>query len=63
MTDEEKAKIHRCQGEGLGSCKRCEDSGYWNRHWMCFLYEIDGIDGIYCRKCVEAIVKGSKDDE
>lgn len=48
-------KITRCSGNGQGSCKRCEDNGIWNRHWMTFLYEIEGFDGCYCPKCVEAI--------
>ena len=53
-------KITRCQGEGQGSCKRCKDSGKWNRSWMCFLYKINGLDGCYCKECVEAIKKENK---
>lgn len=48
-------KITRCSGNGQGSCKRCEDNGIWNRHWMTMLYKIEGFDGCYCPKCVEAI--------
>lgn len=45
----------KCKGEGHGSCKRCSDKGKWNRHRMCFLYEIEGFEGIYCRDCVKEI--------
>lgn len=48
-------KVTKCNGEGQGSCRRCTDKGIWNRTWMCFLYEIDGYEGCYCRTCVEAI--------
>ena len=48
-------KITRCEGEGLGSCKRCEDKGKWNRSWMCFLFKIEGLEGCYCKNCVEEI--------
>lgn len=43
--------MQQCEGEGQGSCKRCEDNGIWNRSWMCFLYKVDGYPGCYCRKC------------
>ena len=52
-------KVQKCTGEGLGSCKSCDDKGIWNRNWMCFLYKIEGYDGVYCRKCVEEITKTS----
>ena len=48
-------KITKCKGEGQGSCKRCSDNGKWNRHWMCFLYHIEGYEGCYCRDCVKEI--------
>lgn len=48
-------KITPCSGNGQGSCKRCDDKGIWNRHWMTMLYKIEGFDGCYCPKCVEAI--------
>ena len=48
-------KITKCVGEGQGSCKRCAEIRGWNRLWMCFLYKIDGYDGLYCYKCVLAI--------
>ncbi len=43
----------QCKGEGQGSCKSCSDKGKWNRNWMCFLYEIQGIDGCYCYQCAK----------
>lgn len=46
-------KVTQCKGEGQGSCKRCTDNGKWNRSWMCLLYEIEGHEGCYCRKCVK----------
>ena len=47
----------KCKGEGQGSCKRCNDKGIWNRHWMSMLYEIKGYDGYYCWDCAIDIVK------
>ena len=44
-------KITQCKGEGQGSCKRCNEHGIWNRHWMCFLYEVEGMEGCYCWAC------------
>ena len=46
-------KITQCQGEGQGTCKRCNDKGIWNVNWMCFLYKIEGLEGCYCRECVK----------
>lgn len=48
-------KITKCKGEGQGSCKRCLDKGKWNIMWMCFLYNIEGYEGCYCRDCVNEI--------
>lgn len=48
-------KIQRCNGEGQGSCKRCSDNGKWNMAWMSFLYEIEGMPGVYCWECVKKI--------
>ena len=48
-------KITPCSGEGQGSCKRCNDLGKWNRIWMCFMYEIEGLEGCYCSDCVKSI--------
>ena len=50
-------KITQCQGEGQGSCKRCNDKGIWNVNWMCFLYKIEGLEGCYCGKCVKEIMR------
>ena len=54
IIDNKRVKI--CKGEGLGSCKRCEDNGKWNRQWMCFLYRIEGLEGCYCSNCVKEII-------
>ena len=51
------------KGEGQGSCKRCNDKGIWNRHWMSMLYEIKGYDGCYCWDCAIEIVKEGWIDE
>lgn len=53
-------EVTKCKGEGQGSCKRCSDNGKWNRMWMCFLYEIQGMDGCYCFDCVKEIEKKEK---
>lgn len=47
--------MKKCEGEGLGSCKRCEEKGKWNRQWMCFLYTIEGLDGCYCYECAKEL--------
>ena len=52
-------KVTRAQGHGQGSCFRCEEKGKWNRIWMCFLYRIENIEGLYCWDCVKEILKGS----
>ena len=49
-------KITKCTGEGQGSCKRCNDHGIWNRHWMSMLYKIEGYEGCYCPECVKKIM-------
>lgn len=48
-------KVTRCNGEGQGSCRRCETNGKWNRSWMSLLFHIEGMEGCYCSECVEAI--------
>ena len=45
----------KCDGEGHGSCKRCLDKGKWNMMWACFLYKIEGYDGVYCEDCLKEI--------
>lgn len=47
--------ITKCEGEGLGSCKMCEENGKWNISWMCFLYNVEGYEGHYCFDCVRKI--------
>lgn len=53
--------IKKCQGEGQASCTRCNEKGIWNRNWMSFMYEIEGMSGIYCKDCVEEIKKELKE--
>lgn len=48
-------KITRAKGEGQGQCRLCEQRGKWNRHWMCFLYKIEGKEGVYCSDCMNEI--------
>lgn len=50
-------KVTPCEGEGQGSCKRCEDQGKWSTNWMCLLYKIEGHEGCYCSDCVKEILK------
>ena len=50
-------KIIRATGDGQGSCTSCDNKGIWNRSWMCFLYKIEGIDGLYCEKCLKEFFK------
>lgn len=47
--------ITKCEGEGQGSCKRCDQLGIWNRRWMTMLYKVDGVDGCYCYDCARKI--------
>lgn len=54
-------KVTKCKGEGQGSCKKCSDESRWNRTWMCFLYEIEGLKGCYCSDCVKKIVQGNSE--
>lgn len=48
-------KITQAQGNGQGQCALCKKRGKWNVQWMCFLYEIEGKDGVYCKNCVDEL--------
>ena len=48
-------KITKCEGEGQGSCTRCEEKGFWNRHWISMLYKVEGMEGCYCSKCLKEL--------
>lgn len=50
-------RITRCSGDGQGTCARCSEKGKWNRSWMCFLYKIEGMEGTYCKDCVDEIMR------
>lgn len=54
-------KITQCTGYGLGECKRCKELTGWDRHWMSFLYEVDGVEGTYCYNCAKKLSE-VKDD-
>lgn len=56
-------KITKCVGEGQGSCKRCAEIRGFNRLWMCFLYKIDGYEGVYCYDCALAISEEARKKE
>lgn len=68
---ERSVRVSQCEGEGHGSCKRCNDNGIWNTNWMCFLNKIvlveNGeetvLDGCYCSKCTKTIEKIWKAEE
>ena len=48
-------KITQAQGNGQGQCTLCKKRGKWNINWMCFLYEIEGKDGVYCKNCADEL--------
>ena len=48
-------KITQAQGNGQGQCALCKKRGKWNVQWMCFLYEIEGKEGVYCKNCADEI--------
>lgn len=48
-------KIKRAEGEGQAQCRGCKDKGRWNVQWCTFLYEIEGLDGLYCHDCMQQI--------
>lgn len=50
-------KITKAQGNGQAQCAGCKIRGIWNVQWMCFLYNIEGKEGVYCSKCVNEIRK------
>lgn len=56
-------KVMRAKGEGQGSCRRCTERDTWNRTWMCFLWKIEGYDGVYCHTCTNEIIKENEQNE
>lgn len=46
-------KITQAQGNGQGQCALCKKRGKWNVQWMCFLYKVEGKEGVYCKNCVD----------
>lgn len=53
--------MKQCSGNGQGSCKICEEKGVWNRHWMSFLYTVEGYEGIYCYECAKELERKEND--
>ena len=50
-------KITTAKGEGQSQCRRCKERGIFNVCWCCFMFEIEGHEGHYCRECMEEIKK------
>ena len=48
-------KIIQAQGNGQGQCTLCKKRGKWNVKWMCFLYEVEGKEGVYCKNCADEL--------
>jgi len=48
-------KITQAQGNGQGQCSLCKKRGKWNVQWMCFLYEVEGKEGVYCKNCADEL--------
>ena len=48
-------KITHAQGNGQGQCALCKKRGIWNVQWMCFLYKVEGEEGVYCKHCVDEL--------
>ena len=48
-------KITQAQGNGQGQCALCKKRGKWNVQWMCFLYKVEGKEGVYCKNCVDEL--------
>ena len=58
-------KITQAQGNGQGQCALCKKRGKWNVQWMCFLYKVEGKEGVYCMDCaielkIQNLVQGRK---
>lgn len=47
--------ITQAQGNGQGQCALCKKRGKWNVQWMCFLYEVEGKEGVYCKNCADEL--------
>lgn len=50
-------RITKAAGNGLSMCKRCQDNARWAVSWTSFLYRIEGMEHLYCYKCVQEIAK------
>ena len=55
--------IRKAEGNGQSECTRCKANGKYSLTWTSFLYEISGMKGLYCGKCVTLIINESRKDE
>lgn len=49
-------KITQAKGNGQSQCRRCKERGKWNVQWCCFMYEIEGKEGHYCKNCADELI-------
>ena len=56
-------KITQAKGEGQSQCRRCKELGKWNVQWCCFMYEIEGHEGHYCRECMKEIKQQESEND
>lgn len=47
----------KATGEGQAECPKCRELGKWSRTWVCFLYEVEGHKGYYCKEHAEELEK------
>ena len=47
-------KVNKLYGEGMCSCRGCEQKTGWNRIWTSWCYEYKG--DIYCYRCIREIL-------
>ena len=55
--------IRKAEGNGQSECTRCKEMGKYSLTWTSFLYEILGMKGLYCGKCVTLIINESRKDK
>lgn len=55
--------VIRCEGNGQGVCARCRALKGQPIHWMTWLYESEGFDGLLCNDCVNELIKNYEEDD
>lgn len=45
----------KATGEGQAECPKCRELRKWSRTWVCFLYEVEGHKGYYCKEHAEEL--------